>query len=44
LLYLRYMWGGALVENVIWGEGLAEKSEYRHIWERRFKISQKTVT
>jgi len=42
LLYLRYMWGEGLVENVKWGRGLAETSEYCHRG-RGSKIAQKTV-
>jgi len=32
-----------LIENVIWGEEVAEKSEYRHYEEERSKIAQRTV-
>jgi len=44
LLYLRYMLGEGLVENVIWsGRDWLKTSEYRHIGRRGFKIAQKNV-
>jgi len=41
LLYFRYMWG--LVENVIWGEGLAETVRIPSYRGEESKIAQKTV-
>jgi len=42
LLYLRYMWAlWGLVENVIWGKGLAENVKYRHMRGGGLKLLKK---
>jgi len=36
------MWGERVVENVIWGEGLAENVRIASYWERSLKLLKKT--